>query len=397
MLTCVALALVAAWGPARASAQTPLASAPGSPAGAAPHFTIESIVVEGTSRESVRRIVRRESRLDEGGVYDEEAIALAIRRVKRLPFLLDARPTLRRGSLPGQYQLVIEVEETAVVVASGFGSFFSTSDTASGGLSLGANHFLGASTQVTASATVSDGTGLGRSVARSARLGFSRYGLFGDASRLHVEGFFGSNSGTDYRGVIGSLRIPAGRNHSFGLFATAQWSTTERIASPPFEGPGGTRETSSNYRSAQADWVFDTTDDPFAAREGLRASAALGVRSGLAIGPDGRDTGKYASTELSVTRPLPRNLSAVGDLSAGCDELLLYGGCTSRAGAGLRFVKAGPRNGYRAFAQARVSGLIRINEPDRPFPLRNRFDLQLSAGLRMRFAVVQLTFFQALD
>lgn len=397
LMTCLGLALVAAGGTGPASAQTALAPTHGRPAATpALQFPIESIVVEGTSRESVRRIVRRESRLVEGGLYDEKAIALGIRRVKRLPFLLDARPTLRRGSLPGRYQLVIVVEETAVVVASGFGTFRAHS--ASGGVSLGANHFLGASTQVTASATVSDRNGSGPSFGRAAQLGFSRYGLFGDASRVHVDVNFGSIGGSDYRGVNSVLRIPAGRNHSFGLFATAQRSTSKILTFPPFEGPGDTGEASSEYRSVRADWVFDTTDDPFAAREGLRASAALGVRSTRLRGfGDRRDTAKYASTALAVTKPLSGNLSAVGDLSASCGELFFEEGCASTGSAALRLVKAGPRNRYRAFVEAGVSGRIRFDEVDRPFPPRNGVELRLSAGLRTRFAVVALSFFQDLE
>jgi len=382
-LACVGLAFFAAFEPVPASAQTP-------------QFRIESIVVEGTSRESVRRIVRRESRLVEGGVYDEEAIRLGIRRVKRLPFLLDARPELRRGSLAGQYRLVIEVEETSVVVASGNGTFFG--DSASGVVSLGANQFLGATTQVSASATVSDRTGPGPS-SRSGHLGFSRYDLFGQASRLHVDASFGSTAGSDYHGLNAVLRIPVGSNHSVGLLATVQRSTTDARAFLPAEGPGGTREASTAYRSARVDWVFDTTDDPFAAREGLRAWAALGVRSFRSRGfLDRSDTGTDVSTALTVTRPLAGNLSAVGGLSAECSEGFLSDGCISGASAALRLVQAGSRNRYRAFAEAGFSGFLRLDEPDSPFPVRtNRVELRLSVGLRTRFAVVALSFLQDLE
>jgi outer membrane protein assembly factor BamA len=64
-------------------------------------FLIEKITVEGP-KAAAANIVRTESLLREGGSYSEEQLRQAIYRIHRLPFVLDARFSLRKGSRRGR-------------------------------------------------------------------------------------------------------------------------------------------------------------------------------------------------------------------------------------------------------------------------------------------------------
>ena len=72
-------------------------------------FLIEKITVEGP-KQAAANIIRSETLLREGGTYTEEQLRLAIYRIHRLPFVLDASFALRRGSRRGAYELVIEAK-----------------------------------------------------------------------------------------------------------------------------------------------------------------------------------------------------------------------------------------------------------------------------------------------
>ena len=76
-----------------------------------PEFLIETITVESAHKISAE-IVISESLLEEGSSYTESELRDARYRIVRLPFLLDAEFSLRKGSERGLYQLVITVEET---------------------------------------------------------------------------------------------------------------------------------------------------------------------------------------------------------------------------------------------------------------------------------------------
>ena len=72
-------------------------------------FLIERITVEGT-KEAAANIVRSETLLRAGDSYSEGQLRQAIYRIHRLPFVLDASFSLRKGSRRGAYELVIEVQ-----------------------------------------------------------------------------------------------------------------------------------------------------------------------------------------------------------------------------------------------------------------------------------------------
>lgn len=70
-------------------------------------FRIETITVE-TPREKAAAIIAAETLLEQGGTYTEDDLRSAVARVHRLPFVLDATFSLRRGSERGAYELVIQ-------------------------------------------------------------------------------------------------------------------------------------------------------------------------------------------------------------------------------------------------------------------------------------------------
>lgn len=73
-------------------------------------FLLERITVEGP-REAAGRIIRAETLLEEGGTYTEAELGQAVARIQRIPFVLDAEFSLRKGSTRGAYELLIQVQE----------------------------------------------------------------------------------------------------------------------------------------------------------------------------------------------------------------------------------------------------------------------------------------------
>ena len=73
-------------------------------------FLLERVTVAG-AREAAGRIVEAETLLEEGQSYTEAELGQAVARIQRLPFVLDAEFSLRKGSERGAYELVIQVEE----------------------------------------------------------------------------------------------------------------------------------------------------------------------------------------------------------------------------------------------------------------------------------------------
>ena len=89
---------------------TPLAAQPALEPGP-PRFELETITVENAERISPEILIS-ESLLRTGSSYSESELRDARYRIVRLPFVLDAEFSLRRGSERGLYELVIEVQET---------------------------------------------------------------------------------------------------------------------------------------------------------------------------------------------------------------------------------------------------------------------------------------------
>ena len=79
----------------------------------APTLYIESIVVENLSHVSEKLILTR-ARLREGTAYAEAELAEAIGRIRQLPFIRNARLSIKKGSRRNAYQLVVWVEESRI-------------------------------------------------------------------------------------------------------------------------------------------------------------------------------------------------------------------------------------------------------------------------------------------
>jgi hypothetical protein len=385
------------------SAETIPASPPAPAPAAAPPRTIliESLDVEGTKREGAKRVVLSESRLVAGGEYTEQEIARAARRVKRLPFILDARPALRRGSTPGQYRLVFIIEEHSALRLGLTGDHWSDG---MGSLSTGLaspsfERFLGPLTQVRLS--VDTGASRVRSFYDSnepevrdtplrtvVALGFTRYDIAGTASRLDVTVRAGrelcrlTNSLPEVRscnegmgwGLSGSLLVPFDRDNSLSLSVGLQSARETNPVEP------ATPETAFMYRLPSAveyesrwlrgrfnlTWVHDTTDDPVAPLEGTRSVVGGGIwverwdykDYPYTWGPI-FDDGVGGTLMLRVQHFLP--LWRGFTLSAGAAPLAGFGsggdGAYGEASLGLRWVHAGRRNRHRLSLE---SGLIGV-------------------------------------
>jgi hypothetical protein len=78
---------------------------------AEPRFLIETITVDNALRFSPHIIIS-ESLLQTGQEYSESELRRALNRIRRLPLILDADLSLRKGTARGRYELVITVEET---------------------------------------------------------------------------------------------------------------------------------------------------------------------------------------------------------------------------------------------------------------------------------------------
>lgn len=263
-------------------------------------FLIERITVEGP-KEAAVNIVRAETLLREGGTYTEAELRQAIYRVQRLPFVLDASFSLRKGSQRGAYELAIDIQSNRwfffdhYVRAFAFDQPLDLEDEAVrgdrssltlGGLA-GVRHFVGRSGVVFAALDSHEGV----------QAGFAQYDLFHrgilatagislseccvtEVLPMALDPTFSSWSfGTSLKTSLG-LSIPLG-----GL-QSAQLSLSER------QGDEGTRNEvllapgqrfsqvigqgrELTYRRAEAKWVWDTSDDPALPTRGTSLSAGL--------------------------------------------------------------------------------------------------------------------------
>lgn len=263
-------------------------------------FLIERITVEGP-KEAAVNIVRAETRLREGGTYTEAELRQAIYRVHRLPFVLDASFSLRKGSQRGAYELAVDVQSNRwfffdhYIRAFGFDQPLDLEDETVrgdrssltlGGL-VGVRHFVGRSGVVFAALDSHEGV----------QAGFAQYDLFHrgilatagvslseccvtEVLPLALDPTFSSWSfGTSLKTSLG-LSIPLGGPQA------VQLSVSER------QGDDGTRNevllapgqrfshvtgagSELTYRRAEAKWVWDTSDDPALPTRGTSVSAGL--------------------------------------------------------------------------------------------------------------------------
>lgn len=239
-----------------------------------PRFLLESIVVESVQRDAVREIVAAESLLQLGREYSEQELREAVYRVKRLPFVVDAEFSLRKGSERGSYQLVITVEETRLIFYSAeVGGLYDGYDRRIGpgeeridwGVSatVGGRYFVGSQGLVFASVNAFDTVGLW-----AGQVGYTRYNLFGRGGFASVAlstNLDEDNQGDAYEGSL-SAGIPIVGNHS--LLADLSWGR--------FEDDFFDTTFRNETRDLGLAWIYDTTDDPLFPTSGSRVVGNVG-------------------------------------------------------------------------------------------------------------------------
>lgn len=231
-------------------------------------FLIEKIVVEGVGH-GAEKIVSAETLLRLGSSYTEAQLREALQRVERLPFVVQADFSLRRGTERGNFELVITVTETKPIF---FGGSFDVHRNVRryghdwifevGGPLLGARVFFGGQSELSAGLT---GGGYSGSEGSSAlfNVAYTHHNLFG----RHV-------AGSVFLGVpeIGTqLALPLNRANVLTLDIRRSRSRSES------SGPG---YYESEHRSTTSrvglTWQRDTTDNPFTPRRGTHTGARVG-------------------------------------------------------------------------------------------------------------------------
>lgn len=84
-------------------------------------FLIERIEVRG-ARFGSPAVVEKESLLTAGTRYSETNLKEAMRRINRLPFVLDSSFALEKGSERGAYVLVVTIVETKPLFVEAYSS-----------------------------------------------------------------------------------------------------------------------------------------------------------------------------------------------------------------------------------------------------------------------------------
>jgi hypothetical protein len=383
-------------------------------------YLVESLAVDGAGRESVKHVVVSESRLTPGRAYSEADIGQAVRRIKRLAFVLDARPLLRRGSAPGRYQLVFEIVETAHVLLSGDMGRASYSSGGVGGdaaLGLGVDKFFGSSSQVRSS--IARRNEAGDFSLTQLGLGFTKYDLIGEASRLDLdvmvsrEVFGTQGRSANSLSFVGSLMRPVSANQSLCLrFASKVRRLREEVNTYDDASSTVGREGYSYQGTIQElglGWTYDTTDDPFAALAGTRLSsdATLQSHANKRVSPPSSAAHgshvEWASFAVKGSRAFRAGTGVVVEPNLSANTTgYYYDGESSfwishvAVGLNLRLVEVGPRNRNRLFAQASVATKFTrypgTQSADFVDPARwtKEQTIGLSAGVRTRLAVVSL-------
>jgi hypothetical protein len=265
-------------------------------------FLIERITVEGP-KEAAANIIRLETLLRPGESYTEDQLRQAVYRVHRLPFVLDASFSLRKGSQRGAYELRIEVLPARWFFYDGsarayrFGeplrldphAFTSPDERYSlslGGL-VGGRLFVGRSGVLFAALDSEEGFQAGftqydllhRGIIASA--GFStNVCCVREPLPLGLDPRFVTWDFSNSRRLSLNLTVPLGERQSL------QMAVSERaggagpreeilIDSARIHEGGLPSQGELSYRQAEAKWVYDTSDDPAIPTRGSTLSAGL--------------------------------------------------------------------------------------------------------------------------
>ncbi len=290
----IALLLLAAF-PAGAQEETLLDPA---------RFLIERITIEGP-KEAAANIVRAEILLREGETYTEDQLRQAVYRIHRLPFVLDASFSLRKGSRRGAFELLIEVRPARWFFYDQWNRFFRSSEpldleenaleldrtTLSADVLVGARLFVGRSGVAFAGLNSQDGF----------EAGFTKYDLFHrgilasavlsgssccvkEVLPLALDPTFSSWSFGSSRKISLGLSVPLGGPQSMQFSLSDRRSDTGTLQAVLgtrtnflqfFDFSSFVLGNDLEYRRAEAKWVFDTTDDPLVPSRGQSFSAGV--------------------------------------------------------------------------------------------------------------------------
>ncbi|MEA2560047.1 MAG: outer membrane protein insertion porin family [Acidobacteriota bacterium] len=339
-------------------------------------FRIETITVE-TSRKASAGIIESETLLEEGGTYSEDDLRRAVARVHRLPFVLDATFSLRKGSERGAYELVIQANtarwfffDRGIHIAR-FNQLytlgeFGDDDTLSGSHSglIGGRLFTGRSGVLYGSWGFQNDLA---SDASGAQIGYTQYNLLGrgiiadlsyarhgccstDVLPFGIDPRLSSWDWFDDEQASLKLAIPLAPHRSLQLGWTERSGQADdrRQVIEPVVGSviddvlGGEQDS----RHLEARWVQDTSDDPILPSRGTVLSAGLeydsyqvdNLRAQRYVrGPEGFfvptgevDLPGFDGEQLLATASAIRNwsvtprqsVSAGGQISAGRSQLI---------------------------------------------------------------------------
>jgi hypothetical protein len=251
-----------------------------------PRFLIEAIRVAGTQRAAAGRIVTDESLLKPGQTYSEQELRLAVYRVKRLPFVVDAEFSLEKGSARGAYELVITVEEAKPLffladagarrsrVSSFDGTRFVT-DWQEGG-SVGGRYFVGNHGLVFGSVQKTEGQD-----GKVLQAGYTQYNLFGSGGFASL-GLFSTVDVSHQRDLQASLTvgIPLTAVQSLRGFVSRFQARSTRRFPLSLDGSVNLTETRSDSWNAELFWTFDTTDDPLFPSSGRAVTGGTSYTKG---------------------------------------------------------------------------------------------------------------------
>jgi len=220
-------------------------------------FTIERIDVNAAHVKPA--IVRAETRVAAGRSYTTEQLDQAIYRVRRLPFVVDATYSLEPGSSPdGRVLRINVIDQPMFNYNLGVEGIAVRGGYATSTAGLGLRFFPGP-------AGVIDLSSGGDSFSTG---GGSASGHFGDiAARYTAYGLFGTSA---YAGIGVSTRYEAKeRLVSPTVLIGIPLTQTQTVRATYLRN--GTQDENNDVLAAQ--WLYETTDDPYFGRKGLAVAA----------------------------------------------------------------------------------------------------------------------------
>lgn len=420
--------------------------------GEATPFLLETITVAGPFA-APARIVVAESRLEEGKAYTEDELRLAIYRIQRLPFIVDADFALQRGSERGAYELVItarparrffyehSVEFTSFNQRLNLDTSGLSSEVRTPGL-VGVRQFVGTTGVLFAALDSQEGV----------QLGFIRYDLLGRGAVASVAYSrteccseevlpFGIDPNLalwiwDQSGRASvDLAVPLGDNQSLRFSASDRRgdANQRRGVFDPFLPTDDfllERNGTLVYDRAGVRWAFDSSDDPVVPTRGTTLSAGFEgswfrardlerfelTENGFTITPlppfEGREVAAVAAATHHFPVTVKQTVSVSGRVSAGksrVDNLSTFSGVPQRSRFDTFSASAGALHSFRIFRQRSRQdfGDLRLETgaevgrewvspsfdlPDNPL---NRFQVSMAllyrnAWGRLRFALTYL-------